>query len=363
MKADSLKQSQIMTILSIASMGVDIMIVQNTMVEYAGRDAWISLLLGGILGVAFGLNMYLLANLYPDKCLPYIIIELYGKLIGRILLIPATLYVLLYTGLSINIFGQTLKTFLFDNTPLYAIVAVMIGVVIYAVYKGIYALSGVIDIIFPVALTTLITLILLSLQQVEFDNIKPILYKNHVKVLKGSILGLVQFQGFGLISYFHCFTNGTKIRLKWYFWGTGIPVALYGALTLVTIAVFNPDSLLSLIFPTLTLSKSIEFPITFLERLESIIAILWISIAFGSIALSTFTSVENISALLGSKNDKPIVLIHIPLLMIVSLSIKNGIKVIEYYQMLKYALAGLILIFTPFLVITALIKKRRQKVQ
>ena len=62
-KADTLRPSQVMSIVAIAAMGVDLLMVQNTMVSYAGRDAWISLLLGGFLGIFFGGFMYCLANL------------------------------------------------------------------------------------------------------------------------------------------------------------------------------------------------------------------------------------------------------------------------------------------------------------
>src|SRR5690554_4155359 len=102
-KADTLRPSQVMSIVAIAAMGVDLLMVQNTMVSYAGRDAWISLLLGGFLGIFFGGFMYYLANLYPDKDLPQIFVEVAGKYIGRLLIIPLLIYVLFHTGLSIRI--------------------------------------------------------------------------------------------------------------------------------------------------------------------------------------------------------------------------------------------------------------------
>lgn len=362
-KADTLRPSQVMSIVAIAAMGVDLLMVQNTMVSYAGRDAWISLLLGGFLGIFFGGFMYYLANLYPDKDLPQIFVEVAGKYIGRLLIIPLLIYVLFHTGLSIRIFAQTLLMFLLDRTPIFAIVILMVIVVVYTVYKGIYTLSGVIDIIFPFAIVTVTMLILLSFQQAEFDFIKPVLYNNYPKVLRGSFLGLVQFTGFGHITYVLCYAHGSKISWKWYVTGAGIPIVLYVALTIVTIMAFNPMGVISLTFPTLTLSKSIEFPVTFLERLESFVAMLWISIAFGSISLFTFSSVRNFVALFNIRNEKFVKLatvIHIPLLTIVALAVKSGLKVIEYYFKLNYVLAALTIVIFPAITIIAAFKKRRE---
>ena len=176
-------------------------------------------------------------------------------------------------------------------------------------------------------------LILLSFQQAEFDFIKPVLYNNYPKVLRGSFWDCA-VHGFGHITYVLCYAHGSKISWKWYVTGAGIPIVLYVALTIVTIMAFNPMGVISLTFPTLTLSKSIEFPVTFLERLESFVATLWISIAFGSISLFTFSSVRNFVALFNIRNEKFVKLatvIHIPLLTIVALAVKSGLKVIEYY--------------------------------
>ncbi|HHY83082.1 MAG TPA: endospore germination permease [Clostridiales bacterium] len=360
MKTDTLKPSQVMTILAVASLGIDILIEQNSMVSYAGRDAWISLLLGGITGILFGSIMYFLASAYPGKSFPEIAVDICGRFIGRLFMLPVLIYILLHAGLSINIFAQTIKMFLLDRTPMYAIVAVMAAVAVYAVYKGIFTLSGVIDIIFPLAVITIAALILISLQQAEVENIFPILYKSHMKVLRGSFFGLLHFPGFGHVAYLLCYAQDSKVSIKWYIIGTAIPVVLATALTLVTIMVFNPLGIESLLFPTLTLSKSIEFPVTFLERLESIVAVLWISIAFGSISLFTFVSVQNFLIFFGRKSEKYVTLAHFPLLMIVALFIKNGMKVIEYYLELKYLLAAFVFIFSPMLAVLSVFQKRRQ---
>jgi len=105
MKADRPSPVQAMTITVAAIFGVDFLIVQNTMVSIAQQDAWISLLLGGIVTVLSAMNMYYLATLYPDKDLPQIIIHVGGKFLGRILLLFISLYILLYAGLSVRIFA------------------------------------------------------------------------------------------------------------------------------------------------------------------------------------------------------------------------------------------------------------------
>jgi spore germination protein len=285
-----------------------------------------------------------------------------GEFFGRILLLPTTIYIALYTGLSMRVFAQALKMFLLDTTPIYAIVLFMTLVAAYSVYNGIYAIGGIIDIIFPICITTIAGIVLLSFQQVDVSYIKPILFENTDNVIKGIIPGFQQFTGYGLVAYFLRYTQKAKGTFKWYIAGVGIPVASHIVLTLVCIMVFTAPGIVSLIYPTLTLIKSIEFPVTFLERLESLAAILWIGIVFMSIILFFFASVRNFAVLLGiqDRHQKYVIWGHIPLLAVIALAVKSGIKVLEYIGKVKYLQTSIGFIVLPILIGLVFLKKRKE---
>jgi len=362
MKDERLSSVQIMTLMFGAILGVDILIVQQKIVSTAMQDAWISLLIAGLLAVASCLIFYYLATLYPDMDLPEITLHLGGKFLGRLFLSPILIYHILYTGLSARIFAQALLMFLLDRTPIYAIVLLMILVVLYAVNKGIYAIGGINDVMFPLCEVTIILLIFMSLQQADASYLKPVLFENTGNVLRGIFPGYTALTGFSIITYVYRYTQKSKDSLKWTVIGAGIPILEYIALTVVTIMVFSAQGVMSLLYPTLTLSKSIEFPGTFLERLESFIAILWIGIVFLSLVLFSFASVRNFSAFLGlkQKHYRYVVLGHFPLLLLIALLPESGVKVLDYFDKIKYLQVTISGILVPLLTVYAHFKKRKE---
>lgn len=82
MNKPKLNSMQMMTLISAGTLGVDILTVPRRMVESSGQDAWISILLGGLLTLIFGTLAYILAVQYPDKDFPEILISIGGKFCG-----------------------------------------------------------------------------------------------------------------------------------------------------------------------------------------------------------------------------------------------------------------------------------------
>lgn len=363
MKTEKLTPVQIMTMTCAAVVGVDTLVVARQMVSLAGRDGWIALFLGGVLALISGAIIYYLAILYPDKDLPQIFIHIGGKVIGRILVIPVLIYTLLYLAFSMRIFSHAISVFIMDRTPIYAIVTLMTLITAYAVYQGIYVMGGIIDILFPIGKLTIFLLIFLSFSIAEPSHLKPILFENTAEVVKAIISGYQQFTGIGVIAYIFCYTQKSKGRFKWYMAGITIGIILYVSLTIASIMVFSAPGILSLIFPTLTLSKSIEFPATFLERLESFTAVLWISITFESMIIFYFASVRNFIAFLGlkQKHHKYVVYAHIPLVIALALAIQLARKVLEYFEMIKQIETSVGLVIIPILLIYTLFVRKRRK--
>ena len=182
--------------------------------------------------------------------MPQILIHILGKFWGRLLIIPGMIFVLFYTALSFRIFSQALKVFIFDRTPIYAIVILMTLVTAYTVYQGIYIIGGVSDILFPLGIITILILFYCLLLYWT-SNIRPILFENSTAVLKATFLGHQHFTGISIIGFIIRCTQEDKGRFKWYIIAIGIAVVLYVALTIVTIMVFSAPGTLSLIYPPL----------------------------------------------------------------------------------------------------------------
>ena len=79
MENEKLTTSQIFVITVFSILGVDVLVVPHNMVTLVDQDAWISLILGGLLLYIGAIPFLYLLNLYPDKDLPQIILQVAGK--------------------------------------------------------------------------------------------------------------------------------------------------------------------------------------------------------------------------------------------------------------------------------------------
>ncbi|NLB41259.1 MAG: endospore germination permease, partial [Clostridiales bacterium] len=303
MITEKLNPRQFMTITAATIFGIDILRVQQRIVLLSGQDAWISMSIGGLLTIAAGRAAYILATSYPDKDLHEILIELFGKIFGRVILLSVSAYVLLYSGFSSRIFAQALKMFLVDRTPINVIVILMGITTTYAAYKGVNTIGSVVDILFPLIIITITSTLLLSIPQAEIIYIKPVFFENTKNVAKAILPSYTGFTGYSVILYIFCHTKRTKGSIRFFLAGLIIPIFSYVALTVISIMVFGPNDLVSQIYPTLTLFKTIEFPAAFMERLESIAAVLWIGIVFLSAIVFNYESSRHLTVLF-SINDK-----------------------------------------------------------
>ncbi len=360
---ENLKPIQIMTITVSTLLGVNIFTVQHELVVIAGQDMWLSAILGGLLAYAGGLSLYYLAKLYPKSNLPEIFIQLGGKIIGRIILIPFMVYVLLYGGLSLRIFTQVTRVFLLDRTPTYAIVLLMCVVVVYVVNKNIYTISNVIDLLFPVFMGALVLFIFITLRQADIYRIEPILFENTRGVIDSIIPAYQAFSGYGIIAYILCYMQTIKKTFKWYTIGMTVTTILISASVLVTLLNFGPDEIKTMVYPFLALSKTIEFSNTLVERLEGFMVIIWIPVTFITITVFTFASVRNFVTLLSvkPKYEKFVVYAHLPLLAYIGLYSRNSLEALKYFDYTQVLATYLGLIASPALLIIALIKTRREK--
>ncbi|MGI6777269.1 MAG: GerAB/ArcD/ProY family transporter [Acetivibrionales bacterium] len=361
MRANKLAPVQILTITVSSAFGVRVLTAQYDTVSVAGRDGWISMGLGGLFILLSAVLVFFpLARIHPDMDLPMIIIDVFGKIIGRIFLIPLTLYFLLCISFSLRIFVHAIELFLLSETPISFIVIVSTLCVVYVVSLGINVIGTSVDFMFPVYLLTILFLIAASIPQIKIINLEPLLYNNTIGVLKGIGPAFDSMIGYESILYFLCYTLSSKNTRKWYIIGLIISAFLYTTLTFVTISVFGPEEIKRMVFPTLVLSQAIEFPVTLLERLEAFVAIIWISGVFSWLILFVFASTRNFIVFLSIKPryEKYITYAHIPILYFIAMFPESGLEAIEYLSLTKYLRVALTLGFITVLYIAAIIKKR-----
>jgi len=362
MKNKKLSPSHAFTLTGAAILGTRVLELPYTAAVVAGNDGWISTLLAGILSIISGLILFKLVTLYPDKDLPQIVQEIGGKYLGKVLLIPLIVYTLLVPGFTIREFSGEVKILLLDKTPISVIMFILLLVIVLTLKKGITVLASCVDIVFPILIVVLILSLALSSTQAELVNIKPILFENTGNVLKGTLSTYGAYTGYGMITYVACHISDRKNLFKWFIAAQIVTGILITSMVLITLLVFGPTEIKTLVYPLLSLVKAVEFPATLFERLEILMVFTWIPSVFSASSIFCFASVRNILVLfnLESKYVNTVIYIHLLLLMAIAYFSGNVLQSEEYSWRIDEMALFIGLVFLPLLTIADIIKKKKE---
>ncbi|PEO39957.1 GerAB/ArcD/ProY family transporter [Bacillus wiedmannii] len=261
-----------------------------------GKDAWISTLMGMIVGfVAFLLYFYL-HKPYLDKTYTQILQHVFGKWIGNGLVIIYSIY-FVYIGARITRdIAELLTLNIYYATPQWIICSMMVAITTYSVYKGIEVIAKLGELFFFIMILlwgTFIFFILLS-GIFHFIELQPMLENGWVPIVRSTFpitLTVPYGETLAFLMIFPYVMQKSEILPKGLFsiLVSGIILTLT---TMINIGVLGSYMLKHIPFPLLTSSSLIHVG-SFIQRLEPLaILMLFIGMYF---KISVFQYVACIS--------------------------------------------------------------------
>lgn len=328
---DKISLSQLGNIIALTTVGTGILTLPRNLAEAARTDGWLVLVIGTLLVTFFTyLQSYIIKKL-PMKTFQEITTMVLPKAVAKIYILLLIIYFAVLNGFLLRIFGEVVKMFLLYSTPLEVIILSVALVAVYLARKGIEPMGRMAELLRP--LITLLSLILfgLVLQEIRFSNLLPVFNTDPLVIIKAVPLVLFSFLGFELLLVFGGFVVNHEHITK------VIPLEIasvglyYLLLNTLTLLVFGDHQIIRLIWPTLSLFKTIEFPGLFIENVEVFVMGFWVFLVFMSIAPFLLGKVLLLAQLFETKEHNFFALPLIPILYFFSLL---GDNIVEAYQVL-----------------------------
>lgn len=326
----SVRQFTILVILFIT--GSSILIAPGTMVQLTKQDAWIT----AILGVGIALLLVILYNavgsIGPSMTLVEMNEKVLGKLVGKIVTTVFLFFTLVVSSELLYFIGSFMKVQIMPETPLVAFHLLFVSVIIIGVRYGLETIARTAEIIFPFFIFLFVLFVLLLSPDIEIQNVQPILETKPKSMIYGILLFVsnFSFSSIVLLMIFPIAVNNLKQAKKAFFKGTLIAGIILIIVTLLTIVVLGEKETSQLMYPTFSLGKSIEIG-NFIQRLEMIVAFIWIVTLFFMLNLFFYATVVGFAQLVSIKDYRPLTL---PLgLIVVALSVivhPNVVHSMEY---------------------------------
>jgi spore germination protein AB len=262
--------------------GVGVLGFQRIIAENSGRDAWIAVVLSGLL---VHVSLWMIYRILQDSNGNIVTVhkEIFGKWIGRFFSFLLSLYFSLMAITVIRTYVEIVQVWMFPDLNMWVFSFIFFLLVYYIISGGFRVVTGIsfFGVVLPFYL---LFTFLFPLQFADIKNLFPI-FDHSVKDIAISTKKMsLTIIGFEALLVYYPFIKDTQKSKKWAHLAVAFSTFVYTFICIVTIIYFSEEQLGKNVWATLTIWKIIELP--FVERFEYIGIANWSIIILPNICLA-----------------------------------------------------------------------------
>lgn len=317
---------QLTIIVMFFTIGTAILILPASISQQVKQDAWIATFLGVVLSLLVVKLFIIVGNIKSNLTLVESYENILGKYVGKLISIAFVLFSFFAAGELLYYLGDFMKSSVMPETPLSAFGIMFTLVICYGVYLGIETFARSAEILFPIFVLIFVLFVIFISPQIDVNNIKPVL-ETRTKPLIHSILLFTSTFSFPLVVMLMVFpasVNMNKSASKGIYIGTiAGGIVLVSVITLA-ILVLGASNASQRAYPSYAMAQRISIG-NILERIEVIMAFLWITTIYIRTFMYFYASVLGLSQILKIKDYRPLVFPMGMILIAISLFIHPNI--------------------------------------
>ncbi|MFP7295892.1 GerAB/ArcD/ProY family transporter [Neobacillus niacini] len=338
MEKENISLSQLLTLLINFLLGSSIVVgVGGT----AKNDAWLAILIGGLIGITIIYLVHFFVFRFPDKN----IFQVFEFCIGRKVTIVCTfMYIVYFLYISSRVvrdFGELMATAILPNTPIEMMSLTLCLLMAYIMYLGIEVLARTSEVFTPYifGFFLLLAIFLFASGSVEVQQIQPILGEGLKPVMKTAFTELAFFPFGEIIAFSVIYANLTnkKYSLRVSMAGVGIATILLSASSFLMVISLGVDSVSRSNFPLLSTARVVSIG-NFIERIDALVVFMIMLGVFIKGSMFFYAGLKGLEYIF----NQPYRYFALPVSMIISLfsilvsvdfadHIQEGIKMVPYY--------------------------------
>ncbi|SES94505.1 spore germination protein [Natronincola peptidivorans] len=316
---DRITYYQIINILVLTLIGVGVLTLPRELIGMAKTDGWLLLIIGGTISMGIAYIHGYIIKAFPRKKYFDILSLTLTKPIAYLFSVFFIIYLVGTNGFLLRILAEVIKVFLLPRTPIEVIFIGMLFVVAYSARLGIEPLGRITNILFPGLIVFVIAMFALTFANVDFTNLLPIFQTPPDQMLRGLNIVVFSFLGFELLLVFGAFLDKPQKAPRIGPIAVFLVLIVYLILNLSVLANFGVYNTERLIWPTLSVFETIEFPGAFIENVQIIIMSIWVYTIFMTIAPMYLASSILMGQVMGGREQNYFVLPLVPIVYFVAL--------------------------------------------
>ncbi|PWA10415.1 spore gernimation protein [Pueribacillus theae] len=357
-KPKGITVAQTTAILISSIIGVGVLRLPLTAVQAGDTGAPLVTLLG--VSVA-SVGVWVVAKLsmrFPNQSIIEYSEVILGKWLGRLYGFLMIAFFIILTGLGAREFGEVVVTAVLKETPIEVIVIVMLFMATMFVRHDLHTFAYIHSFYVPFILAPTLIIIVLSLKNANPLYLQPV-FGNELNInamLYGVLIVASLFQTGFIVSLIFPAMEKPEKAMKAGMWGIAVTSVLYVMVVVAILAVFGPEEVKKLNWPTLELTRATSFPGKILQRLDVVFLAIWVTAVFTTIFSGYMFTIRSLSQLLKLRDHKLFSMFFLPIFFVIAMVPEN---VMQMYKIIETVGAwGLVITIAPiFLLITAKARK------
>lgn len=332
-----LNSADVISFLVCSLVGVELIRLPNTLATSVQQDAWIPALLGAIYPLYIILLCNYIAKKFPCNDLIDISKNLFGKILGTILILIFSIQFIVYIPQMISDVIYINYVYISLNlTPIK--IAIFTGILIfYSATKGLKVLSKVST---PIIILTLLLMLMVTfpVKYGSMLNLMPVLNTKLSKILNASLNTAYSYTTLELILLIHPFVKNKENLKRDSLIALIIVVVLYTWAVIINIYLFGVEIVSKTSWPLIFNSESLVA--TVLSSFRYVFLFLWSPNAYITLAIEYYL-VSYIFSRVFNYSVKKINIILLPIFIITSLLIYR----LNISDFIKTTMVPLLVIF------------------
>jgi len=301
-------------------------------VNQAGRDAWLSLLVAAVPALLTGWIVSSLSRLFPGQTLVDYCESIAGKWVGKALALTFLFFFFHHSALAIRGFGEFFTSAITPRTPIVVYFAAIVILAVYAVKSGLEVLARTNAIFLVIMIPIGLLASVLTHREKDYANFLPVLENGPGPMLEGALNLIALFSTFFVLSMVFPHVNETaKLRRGSVLTMLVLVVMFIGPVT-GPVALFGGERAMGMSYPTFQMLRDIQ--VAELQRLDIIAILLWSLGSFAKVSLYLFAVSYGLSRVLEFEDYRFIVAPIGALLVIFSLLVSDNY--VDVYRFLQY---------------------------
>lgn len=338
--------------------GVGVLGFQRIISKAAGNDAWIVVLLSGLVAhITFWMIFHMLKK-SNGKNIVDIHREYFGKWIGHSLTLLLAVYYLMLAITVLITYTEIVQVWMFPDLNVFIFTFLFLLLVYYILSGGFRVITGIafLGVILP---SYLIFTFIFPLQYANYHNLFPVFHHTPGELFSGMFKMTLSMLGYEAILFYYPFVKNPEKAHKWGQLGIAVTTFVYLIIMLVSIVYFSDAQIEKNIWATLTLWKIVEMP--FVERFEYIGIANWNLIILPNVCIMLWCASRGLKQVFSFKQKKTILFI-----LVISFIVLNTFNNREQINMLNDLLGQfgfyLTYVYIPLIfILSIVIRKIKEK--